>query len=321
MKIVILDGYTLNPGDLSWEAFEALGQVTLYDRTPSEAISDRIGDADAVITNKTPLSAQTLAQHPHLKYIGVLATGYNVVDIAAAKAQGIAVCNVPTYGTDSVAQFVFAQMLALCHRVEAHSDSVRQGEWQAQPDFCYWRHPLIELSGKTLGLVGYGRIAQRTAEIAKAFGMQVLAWHHKTPAGERDGIGFTTLDNVLAASDFVSLHVPLVMGPGGTYQLMDEVNLSKMKPTAFLINTARGPLVKESALADHLRAGKLAGAAVDVVSVEPIAGDNPLLSAPNCLITPHIAWAPKEARARLMATAADNLKAFLEGKTTHRVDL
>lgn len=319
MKIVILDGYTLNPGDLSWADFYTLGQVDLYERTAPEDIDDRIGDAEVVITNKTPLSATTMAKHPNLKYIGVLATGYNVVDIGAARAHGIAVTNIPTYGTDSVAQFVFAQILALCHHVEDHSASVRSGTWQASPDFCYWKHPLIELAGKTIGLVGYGRIAQRTAQIARAFGMKVLVWHHQGKS--TDDSDLVDLDTLMRASDFISLHVPLVMGQGGTHHLIHKNNLALMKPTAFIVNTARGPLIDEQALAEALNAGNIAGAAVDVVSVEPILATNPLLTAKNCLITPHIAWAPKEARQRLMGLAYENLLAFVHHRILNRVDL
>ena len=320
MKIVILDGYTENPGDLSWAGFEALGDVTVYDRTPfaggNEEIVRRAKGAEAVILNKTPLSADTLAAlAPELQYIGVLATGYNVVDFAAAKAQGVPVCNIPTYGTTAVAQFVMALLLELCHHVADHSRSVHAGDWTNCPDFCYWNSPLIELAGKTMGIVGFGRIGQAAGRLAKAFGMRVVAFDEYPR--DNDIAEMVNLDALLAESDVVSLHCPLFPSTQG---IINKNSIAKMKDGAFLINTSRGPLVVEQDLADALNSGKLGGAGLDVLATEPAQMDNPLMSAKNCLITPHIAWAPKESRQRLMDIAVQNLQAWLGGSPQNVVN-
>lgn len=311
MNIVILDGYTENPGDLSWAGMEALGRLTVYDRTlPSQTVA-RIGSAEAIIVNKTPISRETMEQCPQLQYIGVLATGYNVVDIDAAREKGIAVTNIPTYGTDAVAQYVFALLLEICHHVSEHSDAVKRGEWANCPDWCFWRYPLIELAGKTMGIIGFGRIGQATARIAQAMGMKVLAHDaYINEALENETLSYASLDEVLSKSDVISLHCPLLPSTKG---LINSHRLAQMKDGAILINTSRGPLVVEEDLAAALRSGKLYAAAVDVVSTEPIRHDNPLLDCSNCIITPHIAWAPKESRARLMDIAVSNLQAFISG--------
>ena len=305
MKIVVLDGYTENPGDLSWGPLQELGELTVYDRTPPEAVLERIGDAEAIYTNKTVLSRELIQAMPAVRFIGVLATGYNVVDVQAARERGIVVCNIPTYGTDAVAQYVFALLLELCHHVAHHAQAVQQGRWTACPDFCFWDYPLIELSGKTMGIVGYGRIGQRTAQIARAFGMQVLAYDAFVQAEE-----CVPLDELLERSDVVSLHCPLFPE---TRHIIRGETIARMKDGAILINTSRGPLVDEAALREALTSGKLYGAAVDVVSTEPVQPDNPLLGLENCLITPHIAWAPRESRQRLMDIAVENLRCFLRG--------
>ena len=303
MKIVVLDGYTENPGDLSWGPLQELGELTVYDRTPPEAVLERIGDAEAIYTNKTVLSRELIQAMPAVRFIGVLATGYNVVDVQAARERGIVVCNIPTYGTDAVAQYVFALLLELCHHVAHHAQAVQQGRWTACPDFCFWDYPLIELSGKTMGIVGYGRIGRRTAQIARAFGMQVLAYDAFVQAEE-----CVPLDELLGRSDVVSLHCPLFPE---TKHIIRGETIAKMKDGAILINTSRGPLVDEAALREALTSGKLYGAAVDVVSTEPVQPDNPLLGLENCLITPHIAWAPREIRQRLMDIVWENLCCFL----------
>lgn len=317
MKIVILDGYTENPGDLSWGGFEALGSVTMYDRTPADQILARAKGAEIVLTNKTPLSAQTLAAlAPELQYIGVLATGYNVVDIAAARAQGIPVCNIPTYGTTAVAQFVMALLLELCHHVWDHSRSVKAGDWSRCPDFCYWNSPLIELAGKTFGVIGYGRIGRATARLAAAFGMEILAYDaHAT--GMDEVARLVSLDELLERSDVISLHCPLFESNRG---MINRASIARMKDGVLLINTSRGPLIDEAALAEALRTGKVAGAGLDVLETEPARPDNPLLAEPNCLITPHIAWAPKESRQRLMDIAVENLQAWLKGNPQNVVN-
>ncbi|HIX34342.1 MAG TPA: D-2-hydroxyacid dehydrogenase [Candidatus Gemmiger avium] len=317
MKIVILDGYTENPGDLSWGGFEALGSVTVYDRTPADQILARAKGAEIVLTNKTPLSAQTLAAlAPELQYIGVLATGYNVVDIAAARAQGIPVCNIPTYGTTAVAQFVMALLLELCHHVGDHSRSVKAGDWSRCPDFCYWNSPLIELAGKTFGVIGYGRIGRATARLAAAFGMEILAYDaHAT--GMDEVARLVSLDELLERSDVISLHCPLFESNRG---MINRASIARMKDGVLLINTSRGPLIDEAALAEALHAGKVAGAGLDVLETEPARPDNPLLAEPNCLITPHIAWAPKESRQRLMDIAVENLQAWLKGNPQNVVN-
>lgn len=318
MKIVVLDGFTLNPGDNPWTGVEAQGEFTVYDRTSADQILERSAGADILLTNKTPLSAETIAQLPDLKFISVLATGFNVVDVAAARERNIPVSNVPIYGTDSVAQFVFALLLELSHNVALHSSLVKEGAWTAQPDFCFWRTPLIELKGKTMGIVGFGRIGRRTAEVAAAFGMKVIAhdlYQGQTP--DHDGFEWVEIEDLFKRSDVVSLHCPLTPENTG---FVNAALLKTMKPTSFLINTSRGPLVAEADLADVLNAGTLAGAAVDVVSSEPIQPDNPLLTAKNCLITPHIAWATLEARSRLMQTTVENVAGFIAGHPVNVVN-
>lgn len=311
-----MDGYTLNPGDLDWSGLEALGEVTVYDRTPAHLIIERSLGADVLLTNKTPLREETLTKLPGLRYIGVLATGYDVVDVKAADALGVTVTNVPNYGTASVAQFVFALVLELANRVGLHNDSVHRGEWSASPDWCYWRSPLTELAGKTLGIVGFGRIGMRTAEIGAAFGMKVKAY---TPRVPKDAIGvpvqFSSLEDVLRSSDVVSLHCPLTEE---TREMINKETLGIMKRTAFLVNTSRGALIREADLADALREGTLAGAALDVLSKEP-PDSSPLLGLPNCIITPHIAWASQEARRRLLDQAVDNVKRYLDGQPVNVV--
>lgn len=319
MKIVILDGYTENPGDLSWEGFEKLGEVRIYDRTPHDpaVIVERIGNAEAVITNKTPLTAETLALCPSVQYIGVLATGYNIVDTAAAAERGIAVCNIPSYCAESVAQLTFALLLEICHHAGHHSDAVHAGKWSSSIDFCFWDFPLIELMGKTMGIVGYGRIGKATAKIASAFGMKVLAYSRHMPETGDGVVEFVSLPELLAQSDVVSLHCPL---NAESEKLINEEALRQMKDGAILLNTSRGGLLDEAAVAAALKTGKLYAAGVDVVSVEPVSEQNPLLGAENCIITPHIAWAPKDCRIHLMDMAVENLRSFLEGKTINRVN-
>ncbi len=316
MKIVILDGYTENPGDLSWDGMESLGDLTVYDRTASSEIIKRIGDAQIVITNKTPLSAETFQACPNIKYVGVLATGYNVVDTLSAKSKGIAVTNIPTYGTTAVAQYVFALLLEICHHVGLHNDAVKQGDWSNCPDFSFWNRPLIELVGKTLGIIGFGRIGQATARIALAFGMKVVAYD-TMQANTIPDVSIVSLDELLKSSDVISLHCPLFPSTEG---IINRNSIKKMKDGVILINTSRGPLIIEEDLKAALDSGKILGAGLDVVSTEPIRSDNLLLTCENCLITPHIAWAPKESRQRLMDIAVDNLKAFLNGNTINIVN-
>ncbi len=317
MKIVALDGYTLNPGDLSWDEFGALGELTVYDRTPADAIIERIGDAELVVINKTPITRSTLDACPKLRYVGVLATGYNVVDLAAAKEKGVVVTNIPTYGTSAVAQMAIALLLELCHHVGHHSEAVHDGRWSSNIEWCFWDYPLVELAGKTMGIIGFGRIGQNTAVIAQALGMKVLAFDEfKNPALESATCAYASLDELLATSDVISLHCPLFPSTTG---IINKDTIAKMKDGVFLINTSRGPLVVERDLRDALDSGKVAGAAVDVVSSEPIKEDNPLLGAKNCIITPHIAWAPRESRQRLMDIAVDNLAAFLTGAPKNTV--
>jgi|SRR5690554_911998 len=310
MKIVVLDGYTLNPGDLGWEGLKELGELQVYDRTPKDLILQRAADAEILFTNKTPLTAETLCQLKNLKYIGVLATGYDVVDLQAAKAQGIVVTNIPSYGMASVAQMVFALLLELCHHVQNHSDQVKKGAWSKSEDFCFWNYPLIELAGKTLGVIGFGRIGQQVARIGLAFGMQIMAYDKYRSANIDLDFTWAELPELFAEADVITLHCPLFPENRG---LINQANLVTMKKTAFLINTSRGGLVLDTDLADALNNGNIAGAGLDVLSVEPPAGDNPLLSAKNCLITPHISWATKEARSRLMDTAVSNLQGYLQG--------
>lgn len=310
MKLVILDGYCLNPGDLSWDALGSVaGDLEIHDRTPASEVIARAQGATAVLTNKTPLPRAVLEQLPELRYIGVLATGYNIVDTAAARDLGIVVTNIPLYGTDSVAQFAFALLLELCHHVGQHNDAVRSGEWSKSADWSFWKSPLVELAGKTMGIIGYGRIGCRTGAIAGAFGMQVISFDLGQPAED--------LDRLLASADVVSLHCPLTADNQG---LINARRLRQMKRSAFLINTSRGPLVVDADLAEALNEGVIAGAGLDVLAVEPPAEGNPLFSAKNCIITPHIAWATREARARLLDVAVDNLRAFVEGNVTNRVN-
>lgn len=317
-KIVVLDGYTENPGDLSWGGLEALGEFKVYDRTPMDQIVSRIGDAEYVYTNKTPITKETLDSCPNVKFIGVLATGYNVVDVNAAKEKGIPVANIPTYGTTAVAQFVFALLLEICHHVGAHSEAVKAGEWSKSPDFCFWNYPLIELAGKTLGIIGFGRIGQATAKIAVSLGMKVIAFdEYPNKSLETEDIKLVSLDEVLTRSDVVSLHCPLFPSTQG---IINKDTIAKMKDGVIIINTSRGPLIVEEDLKEALDSGKVYAAAVDVVSTEPIKPDNVLLTCDNCIITPHIAWAPKESRQRLMDIAVDNLRQFQNGTPVNIVN-
>ena len=317
MKIVVLDGYTENPGDLSWEGFERLGELTVYDRTPADQIVERIGDAEIVYTNKTPLTETVFAKCPKLRYVGVLATGYNVVDVDAARARGIAVTNIPTYGTAAVGQFAIALLLEICHHVAHHSQAVHEGRWESSPDFCFWDYPLIELAGKTMGIVGFGRIGQTTGRIAKALGMRVIASDTFESDAGREIAEYVPLDELLAQSDVISLHCPLFPETKG---LINKSTIARMKDGVILLNNSRGPLIVEQDLADALNSGKVYAAGVDVVSTEPIRADNPLLSAKNCFITPHISWAPKESRQRLMDIAVSNLEAYLNGRPVNVVN-
>ena len=315
MKIVVLDGYTENPGDLSWADMEALGELTVYDRTPvndNEEILKRIGDAQIVITNKTPLKAEVIEKAPAIKYIGMLSTGYNVVDVDAAKAKGIPVCNIPTYGTEAVAQFAIAMLLEICHHIAHHSDAVYAGRWENNQDWCFWDYPLIELAGKTMGIIGYGRIGQATGRIAQAMGMKVVAFDaYRNESLVSDTMKYVDLDELFTKSDVIALHCPLFKETEG---IINKDSIAKMKQNVIILNNSRGPLIIEQDLADALNSGKVFAAGLDVVSIEPITSDNPLLKAKNCLITPHISWAPKESRQRLMDIAVNNIKAFINGK-------
>ena len=315
-RIVVLDGYALNPGDLTWDAFGALGEVEVHDRTPAAEVVSRAGKATAVLTNKTPLRAADLEQLSGLRYIGVLATGYDVVDVKAARERGIAVTNVPTYGTDSVAQFAFALILELCHRVQRHSDDAAANGWANNPDWSYHVSPLVELAARTLGLVGFGRIGRQTAAIGRAFGMKTIA-HDVALSGVVEDTEMTGLDDLLGRADVVSLHCPLTPDNRG---MINSARIALMKPSALLINTARGPLVSEQDLADALNAGKIGGAGLDVLPSEPPRNGSPMFGAKNCIVTPHIAWATKEARARLMDVAAENLRLFLAGRPRNIVN-
>ncbi|SKB51365.1 glycerate dehydrogenase [Parapedobacter luteus] len=319
MKIIVLDGHTLNPGDLSWDDLGSLGELTVYDRTTADQIVERANGAEALLTNKVPLDAEILEQLPDLKYIGVLATGYNIVDIDYAREKGIVVTNVPGYSTASVVQLTFALLLELCHHVQRHSDAVASGKWSRSPDFCFWDYPLMELSGKTLGIIGFGDIGQRVADAAAAFGMDVIGYSRtQTDQSYRRNFRWASLDELLAQADVVSLHCPLTPQTKG---LINAGSLKKMKETAFLINTARGPLVVEEDLAKALNSGGIAGAGLDVLSAEPPAPDNPLFGARHCLITPHIAWATKEARTRLMEVAVCNLMDYQKGDSKNVVNV
>ena len=316
MKIVVLDGYGLNPGDLSWNGMNALGELTVYDRTSPSEMLERSQGAEVLITNKTLITADNMAELPELKYIGVLATGYNVVDIDAAKDRGIVVTNIPAYSTASVAQMVFAHVLNITQRVGYYADENTKGRWTDSVDFCYWDTYLVELDGKKMGIVGYGNIGKATARIALAFGMEVLAYTSKEQKDLPQGVKKVTLDELFVESDVISLHCPLTPD---TKELVNAKRLSMMKSSAILINTGRGPLVNEKDLADALNEGRIAGAGLDVLSVEPSVAGNPLLSAKNCFITPHIAWATKEARTRLMDIAVNNLKSYQEGNVINNV--
>lgn len=307
-SIALLDGYTLNPGDLSWGPLEALGDLRTYDRTPPESIFERACGAELLLTNKTPLTAETLRQLPDLRYIGVLATGFNVVDVAEARERGILVTNIPAYSTESVAQHVFAFILDYANQVARHDSAVQEGGWVSCADFSFALSPLIELKGQTLAIFGLGAIGQAVAQIGRAFGMRVIG--HSRSRRDVDGVTWVDRDQLFAEADFLSLHCPLTES---TRELINVATLQAMKPTAMLINTGRGPLVNEVALAEALRAGTIAAAAVDVLSTEPPTPDNPLIGAPNCRITPHNAWASKSARERLLSIAADNIEAFLRG--------
>ncbi|MCM4170907.1 D-2-hydroxyacid dehydrogenase [Arenibacter sp. TNZ] len=320
MKIVILDGYTLNPGDLSWEKLKDFGALTVHDRTEykDDIIIEAIGDAEIVFTNKTPLPKKVLEKASSLKYIGVLATGFNVVDVVAAKELGIVVTNVPSYGTTAVAQLTMALLLEMCHHVGEHNRAVKQGDWSKSKDFCFWNYPLMELDGKTMGIIGFGRIGQATAKLAQAFGMNILtSGSRKRPELETSSCKQVDMDELLANSDVISLHCPLTPETDG---IINATNISKMKEGTMLINTSRGQLIVEKDLKEALDNGKISRAAIDVVSKEPIDKNNELLKADNCIITPHIAWAPNESRNRLLNTALENLEAFLKGNPINVVN-
>ena len=320
MKIVVLDGYTENPGDISWAPLEALGEVTVYDRTSyvdDPVIAERLGDAEIAVINKTPISKATIDACPDLKAVAVLATGYNVVDYEYAKEKGIPVLNVPVYGTDNVSQFAVSLLLEVCSHIGHHNDSVHAGEWASNVDWCYWHFPMIEVSGKTAGIIGLGKIGVNTAKILRAMNVNVIAYDAFQSEAGKAVAEYVELDELLAKSDFIFLHCPLFPSTRG---IINKDNIAKMKDGAILINNSRGPLVVEQDLADALNSGKLAAAAVDVVSTEPIKADNVLLTAKNCIITPHISWATKEARERIMQTTADNIKAFMDGAPVNVVN-
>ena len=313
MKIVVLDGYTENPGDISWAPLEKLGEVTVYDRTAYEEsplIAERLGDADIAVINKTPISKETIDKCPNLKGIAVLATGYNVVDYDYAKEKGIPVMNVPVYGTDNVSQFAVSLLLEVCSHIGHHSDSVHAGEWASNADWCYWHYPMIEVSGKTAGIIGLGRIGVNTAKILKAMNVNVIAYDAFQSEAGKAVAEYVELDELLAKSDFIFLHCPLFPSTQG---IINKENIAKMKDGVIIINNSRGPLIVEQDLYDSLESGKVAAAAVDVVSTEPIKADNVLLKAKNCIITPHISWATKEARERIMQTTADNVESVIKG--------
>lgn len=307
MKLTILDGHAVNPGDLGWDLFKPYAEITVYERTPSELLVERIGDSDAIFLNKIAITEEVLSKCPNLKYIGVLATGYNVIDIEAAKRHNVVVTNIPAYSTDSVAQHVFSLILHFTNHVSIHNDSVQKGNWISCPDFCYWERPLMELNNKTLGIFGFGSIGSKVATIAQAFGMKVICCTRTSKPGLPEQVSF---EELLKRSDFISLHAPLTEQTKG---IINKKTLSLMKVSAYLINTARGGFIIEQDLADCLNAEKIAGYAADVVMEEPMKEDSPLLGAKNCIITPHIAWAPLETRKRLQGIALDNLKAWLDG--------
>lgn len=315
MKIVVLDGHTLNPGDLSWSGLEELGECTIHERSAQNEVIPRATGAHIVLTNKTVITQQHVASLPLLQYIGVTATGYNNVDVGAARQRGIVVCNVPAYGTKSVAQMTMALLLELTLHAGHHARTVREGRWTASPDFCYWDHPLIELDGLSLGIIGYGQIGQQVAKLGEAFGMRLLV-HTAHPSASTD-VEFVSLEDLLRRSDIVTLHCPLT---SATKQLINRSRIELMKSSAFLLNTSRGALIDEQALAEALDAGRIAGAAVDVLSVEPPSPENPLLKAKNCLVTPHIAWATRAARARLLQYAIDNVRAYIDGEPKNVVN-
>jgi glycerate dehydrogenase len=318
MRIVVVDGHTMNPGDNPWDEIAALGELTVYERSTREQLLERAGRADVIITNKVPLGAEDLARLPNLKMIAVTATGYNVVDVEAARARGIPVCNVPEYATAGVAQFTFALLLELCHHVGGHDDSVKSGEWAGCPDFCYWRTPQIELAGRIMGLVGYGRIGRRVAHIAQALEMRVIVCDPVHEPGDTEGeVWFVDMPTLFSQADVVSLHCPQTPETTG---LVNAERLGLMRPHAFVINTSRGGLVIERDLADALNSSQIAGAAVDVASIEPIRADNPLVTARNIIITPHMAWAGLAARKRLMAVTAENIRTFQRGKPINVVN-
>ena len=320
MKIVVLDGYTLNPGDLDWNSFNALGDCVVYDRTSKteeREIIERIGDAEAVFTNKTPLSKSIFDACPAIRFVGVLATGYNVVDIQAAKERGIIVSNIPSYGTSAVGQFAIGLLLEICHHIGYHDKAVHEGAWMRNMDWCFWDYPLIELEGKTMGIVGFGRIGQMTGKVARAMGMKVIANDRFENESGRGIADYVDRETLFRTSDVIALHCPLFPD---TERMINRENIGKMKDGVIILNNSRGQLVVEQDLADALNSGKVYAAGLDVVSEEPIQPDNPLLGARNCIITPHISWAPKESRARLMALAVDNLRAFMEGKPVNVVN-
>ena len=318
MKIVILDGHAVNPGDLNWDFLNQFGDVTVYERTPVDQVAARIADADIVLTNKSPITEAILEACPNIKLVCVLATGYNVVDCAATAKRGIPVCNVPDYGTAAVAQFTYALLLDLCHKVAHHAQTVRDGKWCDCPDFCYWETPQMELAGKTLGIIGFGRIGRAVGKIAKAFGMDVIAYN-RSQCDEGRAIGtYVSMEELLATADIISLHCPLTAENTG---MINADTISKMKDGAILINTARGPLVDEAAIAAALENGKLRGFACDVISAEPMAQNNPLKSAPNCIVTPHMAWAPIESRKRIQDCTLRSIQAFLDGHPINTVNM
>lgn len=318
MKIIVLDGYTLNPGDLSWDKLKELGDVEIYDRTPADKTLERSKDAEVILTNKAPLEGRILEQLSSLKYIGVTATGYNIVDVDVAKKKGIVVTNVPGYGTDSVVQLTFALLLELCLHVQHHSDEVKGGRWSLSPDFSFWDFPLIELSGKTMGIIGFGNIGQKVADVATAFGMNIIATSRtQTDQSKRSNFKWVSINELLENSDVLSIHSPLVSETEG---LINKENLKKMKPSAFILNTSRGPIIVDRDLADALNNNIIAGAGIDVLSTEPPEESNPLFKSKNCIITPHIAWATKEARERLLNMSVNNLKAFIAGKAVNVID-
>ena len=319
MKTVILDSYCVNPGDLSWSALEALGELEVFDRTPYDEneIIKRIGNSEIVITNKTPISARVLDECKNIKYITVLATGYNIVDVNAARECGIGVSNVPAYGTASVSQFAISLLLEVCAHVGHHSARVAEGAWGSSDDWCFWDYPLIELSGKTIGILGYGRIGKSTAAIAKAMGMKVLANSRSKQSGCDEIAEFTDVDTLLSSSDVIALHCPLFPE---TKEIINKNNIAKMKDGVIIINNSRGQLVNEQDLADALNCGKVLAAGLDVLSQEPVRSGNPLLTAKNCIITPHISWAPREARARIIDVTVENVSSFLNGNPNNLVN-